>query len=122
MDREVKPFSEAVQKPIILAIAYPSAEGGATYHLPLEEKVTASTPFDALSPLHTDILSIELDLIEQSDIYNAIFSAINERPWINGIISEGFFPPLRLEDKSISIHGKPTQEILRYWFSHFMGN
>jgi hypothetical protein len=122
LDREVKPFSDAVQKPIILEIAYPSAEGGATYHLPLDEKETISTPFEALSPLNPDIPSIELDLIEQSDIYNAILSAINERAWIDGVVSEGFFPPLRLEDKSTSIHGKPAQEILRYWFSHFIGN
>jgi hypothetical protein len=122
LDRDVKPFSESVNKPIVLEIAYPSAEGGATYHLPLDKKATTSTPFDALSPLNPDIPSINLDLTEQSNIYNAILSAVNERAWIGGIVSEGFFPPLRLEDKSISIHGKPAQEILRYWFSHFMGN
>jgi hypothetical protein len=121
LDQYVKPFSDSVNKPIILHIAYPSADGGATYNLP-QGSDTNSFPFESLSPLTLDNPEVTLDLQEQADVYNAILSAVNERPWISGIVSEGFFPPIRLEDKSISIHGKPAQEVLRYWFSHFRGD
>jgi hypothetical protein len=122
LDQNVKPLREAVQKPVILHIGYPSADGGATYNLPLEGQDIISTPFETLFPLNPDVQAVNLDLQEQSDVYNAILSAVNEREWIDGVVSEGFLPPLRLEDKSLSVHGKPAQEVLRYWFSHFMGN
>jgi len=121
LDEKVKPFFNSVDKPIILHIAYPSADGGATYNLP-QDSDTNSFPFESLSPFAPDVPEILLDLQEQTDVYNAILSAVNGRPWISGVVSEGFLPPIRLEDKSISIHGKPAQEVLRYWFSHFRGD
>jgi hypothetical protein len=120
MDQNVKTFFNIVKKPIILHIAYPSVDGGATYNIP-QGIDTNSFPFESLSPLSPDNPEIRLDLQEQADVYNAIFSAVNGRSWISGVVSEGFLPPIGLEDKSISIHGKPAQEVLRYWFSHFRG-
>lgn len=121
LDQNVKPFFNSVDKPIILHIAYPSADGGATYNLP-QGNDTNSFPFEGLSPLTSDNPEVILDLQEQADIYNAILSAVNGRPWISGFVSEGFLPTIRLEDKSISIHGKPAQEVLSYWFNHFQGD
>jgi hypothetical protein len=121
LDEKVKPFFNSVDKPIILHIAYPSADGGATYNLP-QSSDTNSFPFESLSPLAPDVPEIPLDLQEQADVYNAILSAVNGQSWISGVVSEGFLPIIQLEDKSISIHGKPAQEVLRYWFSHFRGD
>jgi hypothetical protein len=121
LDQRVKSFYNSVDIPIILHIAYPSADGGATYNLPLEGIDTNAFPFETLSPFNPDAPEIILDLQEQADVYNAILSAVNGRKWISGVVSEGFLPPIRLEDKSISIHGKPAQEVLRYWFGHFQG-
>jgi hypothetical protein len=78
-------------------------------------------PNSALSPLLPDVAHITLDLQEQVDIYNAILAAVNERSWVGGIVTEGFLPPMELHDKSISIHGKPAQYVLAYWFSQFLG-
>jgi len=122
LDEEVKPLQESIQKPIILSIAFPSAKGGVTYCLPSKDPDISCLPIEALSPYLPDNSGITLDLQEQVEVYNAILACVNERQWVNGIISEGFLPTLKLEDKSISIHGKPAQEVLRYWLGYFIGN
>jgi hypothetical protein len=41
---------------------------------------------------------------------------------LSGIISKGFYPPTRLNDNSSSIHGKPAQDILGYWYLLIKGS
>jgi hypothetical protein len=48
-------------------------------------------------------------------------TAINDRPWLSGFISRGFYPPAALSDKSASIFGKPVADILTYWFTNMLG-
>ena len=121
LDNKVKELQETLQKPIILSLAFPSADGGVTNCLKSENPEIYCLPMEFLSPLNPDNTTINLDLQEQVDLYNGFLAAVNERQWVSGIISEGFFPPIGLEDKSTSIHGKPALEIVRYWFSHFLG-
>ena len=121
LDSELKELQESLQKPIILSLAFPSADGGATNCLTSENPAIYCLPLELLSPLNPDNPTINLDLQEQVDLYNGFLGAVNERQWVSGIISEGFFPPIRLEDKSTSIHGKPALEIVRYWFGQFLG-
>jgi hypothetical protein len=45
-----------------------------------------------------------------------MLAAINERPWITGFVSRGYFPAAILQDTSSSIHGKPAQDVLWFWF------
>jgi hypothetical protein len=63
-----------------------------------------------------------LDLKAQADIYNAVLVAINQRNWVNGIVSRGYYPPTSLQDKSSSIHGKPAADVLWSWFPKFLAN
>ena len=51
-----------------------------------------------------------------------VLNAINLRPWVSGFVSRGYFTPVALQDKSASIHGKPTSDILWYWFPRLLGN
>jgi len=64
-----------------------------------------------------DYSTITLDLQAQVDIYNALMVVVNQDNWISGFISRGFFPPVAIQDKSISVHGKPAFDVLWYWFS-----
>ena len=119
LDKIVLPFQLAIDKPIILALSYPSVNGGATNCI--SSPRGGCLTHEQLSPSHLDIRTVELDLIEQRDAYNAILAAVNVRTWISGVVSEGYFPPVRLTDKSISIHGKPAEKVLWYWFGELLG-
>ena len=57
----------------------------------------------------------------QFDAYQVMLNAANERDWINGFVSRGFYPPVALNDPSASVNGKPTLELLKYWFERWLG-
>lgn len=118
LDANLKPFSDRLGKPLWLALGYPSADGGAT------GCISASTggclSMDALARLQEDIPEVGLDLVEQADVYQAMLNAVELRPWIGGVVSRGFYPPLPLQDKSASVYGKPAAGVLWFWFSGWL--
>ena len=71
------------------------------------------------------ILSVSIpavpDLYSQEFIYQIVLNSINERDWIDGIVSAGFYPPAVLQDNSPSIHGKPAYFLISEWFPKFLG-
>ena len=118
LDNEVKPFQEETGKPVLLAVAYPSAQGGATGCVPDPQVLVESgcLDLDLLSRPNADIPPVERDLEEQFNAYQAMLVAANTRNWISGFISRGYYPPAALQDKSISVHGKPAEALLAYWY------
>jgi hypothetical protein len=119
IDDELLPFQQDTNKPIIIAAEYPSADGGITGCLP--DQNGDCIHLSRLYPQNDDIQELKLDLTEQTDVYNALFAVINERDWIAGFVSEGYYPPLPLLDKSSSIHGKPASGTLWYWYPKMLG-
>ena len=109
MDTSIQPFQAALQKPVILAAAYASADGSANASMP------ASLLFQPGS------LGAPVNLQAQADVYQALLEAVNERPWLGGFVSRGYYPPAVLQDASASIHGKPTSDELWYWYPRFLG-
>jgi hypothetical protein len=109
LDKDIQPFQAAQGKPVILAAAYPStnAVAGATLSMQaLFQPGTSQSP---------------VNLHAQADIYQALLSAVNERTWLGGFVSRGFYPPAALQDASASVHGKPAEDELGYWFGRFLG-
>ena len=115
LDEMVLPIQTQTGKPVILAISAPSADGAATGCLTLPAESNCLDPAIISQP-NPDIPEITIDLAEQADIYSAILRAVNERPWISGVVASGYYPPAKLQDKSMSVHGKPVEETLKYWF------
>lgn len=118
LDEEVSPLDLSLEMPITVAASYPSADGGvlgciADAALQTQGCVDPKT----LEPPYADNPGITLNLNQQTDAYAALLQAINERDWIDGFVSLGFYSPARLEDKSASIHGKPAQDLLTDWLS-----
>lgn len=115
LDDDLLPLKEQTNKPVILALKYAAVDGammGCTDHL------GNCLSFDVLDQPSSVV--VQPDFIEQAEIYQAMFTSINGRPWINGIISRGFFPPLTLYDASSSTIGKPVENIIHYWFQRFI--
>ena len=118
LDNEVSPLAAVVDKPIILALAYPSASGAATGCL--NDGQGGCLDWRALNAPNNPG-SVSLDLQAQSNIYEGMLNAINTRSWIAGVVSRGYYPPAMLQDKSASVHGKPAADLLWYWFPRLTG-
>ena len=119
LDNEVASLVSIVNKPLILAVAYPSAAGSAGGCV--ADGQGGCLDWTALSRPNADISSASLSLQTQADIYESILAAVNTRPWISGFVSRGYYPPASLQDKSASIHSKPTADILWYWYPRLLG-
>jgi hypothetical protein len=120
LDTNMSPTQLQVNKPFIIGLSYPSSSYSATGCIPNGNG--GCLYWTALSRPNPDISTVNLDLQQQVDIYEIMFNAINGRPWINGLISRGYFAPVALQDKSASIFGKPAADLLWYWFPRLLGN
>lgn len=124
LSSEVKPFYEdwlkPDQKPLILLISYPSVAGAPLPCLnDLEEadgeQSDCLKPGSLTSPA-PNLPGYSVDFQAQTDAYSAVLTAINEQNWISGVVSRGYYAPVELHDKSISLHGKPAENLLQIWF------
>jgi hypothetical protein len=120
LDQNVFPVQAQVNKPIIIGLSYPSSTSSATGCLP--GPGGGCLDWSALNPSNPDVSTVSLDLQQQFDIYDAMLNAINGRSWVSGLVSRGYFPPVALQDKSASVHGKPAADLLWYWFPRLLGN
>jgi hypothetical protein len=122
LDSEVALVDISLEMPIVVAAGYPSANGSLQGCLVVIDESGENSCFDPinLEPPHPDNMEVVTNLEEQSLAYSALLMAVNERDWIDGFVSTGFYSPAELRDKSTSIHGKPTQAELKSWFKGFL--
>jgi hypothetical protein len=109
LDMQVYPLYSNFQRPIILGVYYPSVKDAS---MGCSNPEDACRYFDYSEPVNLD---------EQVNIYTALLSASNERSWISGFVSRGYFSAVAAQDKSASINGKPASDILWYWFPRILG-
>ena len=119
LDTNVSPLASLIGKPVIVAVAYPSASGSASGCL--SNGSGGCMRWTQLSPPNPDAPSLDLKLQLQADIYEAMLTAVNERQWVSGFVSRGYYPPTILQDKSASVHGKRAADILWYWYPRLLG-
>lgn len=119
LDNEVLPFLNAAGKGIVLAIDYPSATGAAWGCV--SAGGSGCLDWAALARPFPDTPSALLDLKGQADLYQAMLQAVNQRDWVGGLVSRGYYPPAPLRDKSASVRGKPAADLLWYWFPRLTG-
>ena len=119
LDNDIAPFLLSVQKGVVIAVDYPSAQGAATGCVPAGG--SGCLDWSGLSRPYPDTPSAALDLKAQADLYQSMLQAINQRDWVGGFISRGYYPPVPLRDKSSSVRGKPAADLLWYWFPRLTG-
>jgi hypothetical protein len=119
LDNDVAPFLLSVKKGAVIAIDYPSAQGAAEGCVPAGS--SGCLDWSGLSRPYPDMPSAQLDLKAQADLYQAMLQATNQRDWVGGFISRGYYPPLPLMDKSSSTRGKMAADLLWYWFPRMTG-
>src|SRR5262249_48848819 len=85
LDQNIAPFQTQINKPFIIGLSYPSSSTSATGCIPNESG--GCSDWTVLSRPNADISSINLDLQQQADVYEAVFNALNARSWVSGLVS-----------------------------------
>jgi hypothetical protein len=119
LDADVLPFQEQIGKPVLLGLNYPSATGSLSGCI-MNADGACINPAE-LIPTHPDIPGVQINMVEQAEAYNAILLAVNDRLWVSGVVTRGFYPPVVLQDKSNSVRGKLAAGVLWYWFPKLLG-
>ena len=112
IDNLIYEIYRSTLKPITIALAYPSAEGSSRGCRLIDSGCNNDGLF-----LSEELADFEVDVEQQSLIYNAILPVAASRNWITGIATVGYVPLGGLNDPSSSIAGKPTQDVIEYWFT-----
>lgn len=119
LDSQAQPLQARFNKPLIISAAYLAADGAATQCLRRTDG--ACYNFEEFEPGAPDTSPYGLDLQEQADAYNALLTAVNDRPWVGGLFSYGYNPMALLRDKSVSVRGKPAEVLLSAWWPKLQG-
>ncbi len=118
-NRSVYPYYEAQSKPIWIGLDYPSADGAENGCINFDDECI---DFQILSYLNSDMqASVSIDMTTQADLYQAALGAINQTPWVQGVITYGFNPQVAIQDASTSVRGKPAADVLWYWNPRLLG-
>lgn len=118
MDTDIYPIYEQYKKPIIIATNYAAVEGALQGCFEYENSCIAFANLD--QPQADKYHPLEINNQVQVDAYTALLSVINQRDWISGFASQGYYPPAALRDNSSSIHGKPGADVLWYWYPRIL--
>jgi len=116
-DNGVIPLLARYKKPLVVSVSYPSVDGASTGCIP--DGAGGCQNFEMVYKPAPELANAQINLQEQVNLYQAILSVINQRNWVQGFVSSGFYPPASLVDKSISVHGKPAEQLLSNWYSSF---
>jgi len=106
LEKDIRPLRKNTDKPVILGVQYCNS----TNYLCASEEDQAIGGVAA-----TDAIQI------QENLYNATLAVVSETDWINGFVSRGYFPLAPLADKTPSVYGKPTWNLLWYWYPRLQG-
>jgi len=109
LESNLYPKIQGFAKDIIIGLNYPSAANA------------FSGCTDSLGSCLNDWSSPQLDLVSQSQIYNAAVIAAAREPWIDGFVSRNYQGNVFVQDTSSSVYEKPAFYVLWFWY-HFILN
>ena len=113
-DERLKPLYDSQKKPIILQqVAYPSIDGGLKSEAGVDDSATA------LWEPYSDKYS--LDLEEHAMGFEAILKNVAEINYITGVYPFTYWPDEFPLTKEYNIRGKPTEKVLKEWYSKIVG-
>lgn len=118
LNDDIQVMKSDLNKPVVLAVQFASANGAASNCITANDGCL-QVDWDTISS-YTDPVC-QVDLLEQVALYNALFIAINQVEWLDGIVSRGFYPPAIVQDCSPSIYGKPAADVVWYWYPRMLG-
>lgn len=118
LTEQLKPLSDESGLPIILALNVPSAVGAESLCIDTDGHCASAEMLEAPA---TNLAGSSIDLPAQAAFYSAALFALQENDWVVGLVSQGFYPPAAVQDRSTSVRGKPAGDLLWYWFPRLTG-
>jgi len=109
----------ALGKPIVIAAAFASANGGAS-GCP-NDASGACVALEALSSGSPLAIATAPNLSAQANAYQALLANAAARDWVSGFVAWGYYPAVGLRDASPSVHGKPAETVLQVFFQALSG-
>ncbi len=118
LDGEVNTFWSNWLNPdnklLVLRVMYPSVSGwNPDCSSDIDGHCYPISTFSSPAPI---VMEYDTGFSEQALAYQVYLSTAPRKSWVSGIISQGYYAPAVLHDKSISIHGKPAENLLQEWF------
>ena len=118
LDGEVNTFWSNWLNPdhklLVLRVMYPSVSGwNPDCSSNIDGHCYPISTFSSPAPI---VKEYDTGFSEQALAYQVYLSTAPRKSWVSGIISQGYYAPAVLHDKSISIHGKPAENLLQEWF------
>ena len=118
LDEEINTFWSNWLKPddklLVLRVLYPSVSGwNPNCSSETDGPCIPISTFTTPAPI---VMEYDKGFSEQALAYQVYLSTAPKKSWVSGIISQGYYAPAILHDKSISIHGKPAESLLQEWF------
>jgi hypothetical protein len=118
IENDIRLIRDRFDKPLLLGISYPSAVGAASGCVLSGD---ACLPAYVLEQAGVDMPAVQQSLDEQTELYNGILEAVNQSDWLAGVVASGYYPAVAIQDKSISIRGKPAMDVIWFWFDRLVG-
>jgi hypothetical protein len=118
LDQEIFPLYESNLKPVVIGINYPATDNAADG---CYKDDNLCITLENILPSFEGTSSQTINLQTQADIYQAALTSVNERDWIAGFVSRGFYTPAAIQDGTSSIHGKPASDVIWNWFPKILG-
>jgi len=109
-DQEIYKLYATLQKPVIVGVDYFAISGSGA---------NCQDVGKSCRQVYEQSLKggeVAPDLVEQADLYQAVMSAISQKSWISGFVSEGYNPVISNQDASNSVRGKPSMQVLSYYY------
>ncbi len=113
LDNDVLPFLNAAGKGVVLAVDYPSAVGAAWGCV--SAGGAGCLDWAALARPFPDTPSALLDLKGQADLYQAMLQAVNQRDWVGGLVTRGYYPPRPCATSLLPCAANPPPICCGYW-------
>jgi hypothetical protein len=120
LENEIYANYSQFDKEIIIGINYPSINGAEKGCIESEDQCL---DFEVVNNLdfQTAQSAFELNLNTQIELIHAMFSAINQLEWVDGIISLEYNPQVAIMDHTSSVRGKPSVGVFWYWYPRLLG-
>lgn len=118
-DETILVHPELADKPIILSVEYLSVVKSVEACVKSPNgSCRVPSAFDEGAVVDQDL---ELDLIGQAHAINAVLLEASKRPEVIGFYVRGYNPTAALLDKSASINGKPSRDVLSHLYQQITG-
>jgi hypothetical protein len=108
-----QPIKQSSDKPVVIGLVFPSTSISTNGCVQINSTCATINQLDQPSEV---LRSLIVDLQSQETAYESVLKAINQSLWVNGFVTTHYYLPAKLQDASNSIHGKPAEDVVRYWF------